>query len=238
MRYIDFHTHILPEMDDGAQTVEEAIEMLKTAYESGAQTVILTPHYQSQIPIADFLKRRAEKLRDLKQAMKKDGGNFPKLLLGAEVMLDCVLSEEEDLDKLCIEGTNLLLIELPYSNWNKWHVDEVYHIIAKRNITPVIAHVERYVKKIKDIEKLDPYISVGANFQINAESFLKLKGKRVIRALAAEGLICAIASDCHDNKGRNANMKKALSELARKFGDPFIEFMYKKTEKLLKDHTL
>ncbi len=238
MRYIDFHTHILPEIDDGAQSVDEAIAMLKTAYDCGATTVVLTPHYHSQIPISEFLKKRAEKLDVLKQAMKQDGGSFPKLLAGAEVMLDCVLSQEEDLDELCIEGTNLLLVELPYANWNKWHADEVHNIVSKRNITPVLAHIERYITTLKDFDKLEPYIFAGANFQVNATPFLKRKGKRIIRALAAEGLICAIGSDCHDTKDRSADITKSLREFSKKFGEPFIEFMYQKTERLLKDHTL
>ena len=87
------------------------------------------------------------------------------------------LSENNDLEKLCIEGTDLLLLELPFPAWNKWHIQEVYNIIAKQDVTPVMAHIERYLNKPKEIEKLDQLISVGAKFQMNAPSFLTLFGK-------------------------------------------------------------
>lgn len=235
MRYIDFHTHIVPEIDDGAQTVEDAIAMLKTARACGAETVILTPHYHATMPIAEFCARRDEKVALLKSAMEKDGGEFPAILCGTEVLLDDAISEREDVSKLCIEGTELLLLELPYTSWCSWHYQEVYRIIARRNLTPVMAHIERYLSKPKDIDKIDRLITIGAKFQINAGSFLTFSGKRIIRTLAAEGLISAIGSDCHNLTSRSPDITRALSVLAKKFGDPFIDYLYNKSKNLLSD---
>ena len=238
LRYIDFHTHILPEMDDGAETIEDALSMLKAAKESGAETVILTPHYQYGMPVSDFCNRRREKLSLLKAAMRKDGGSFPNLLVGAEVLIDGALSDLPDLSRLCIEGTDLILLELPYSHWNDWHFQEVYRIIAERNLSPVMAHIERYLKKAEDIAKIDKLISIGARFQINAQPFLTFSGKRVIRTLAAEGLISAIGSDCHDMKHRSPDITRATNVFAKKFGDPFFDYLYNKTSKLLSEHSI
>lgn len=233
MKYIDFHTHITPETDDGAKSVDEAVEMLKTAYVSGAQTVILTPHYRARESIADFCTRRNGKIATLRNAMKKSGGAFPALRIGAEVPLSDELADNGDLKKLCIDGTDLLLTELPFPTWNRWHVQEIHSMIVKQNITPVMAHIERYLKKPQDIEKLDPLISVGVKFQVNASSFLTFSGKRVIKALAREGLICAIGSDCHNMTTRSPDIDRAVTSMARCFGDVFISDLFKSSAQLL-----
>ena len=238
MRYIDFHTHILPGMDDGAETVEEAVSMLKIAGKCGAETVVLTPHYSAVDSISDFCEKRSEQYALLKNAIKEDGGAFPRLLLGAEVLLDAGISDKEDLKKLCVEGTNLLLIELPYSSWYDWHFQEVYRVITERNLSPVMAHIERYMKSPKDLAKIDRLISISAHFQINAESFLTFSGRRIIRELAAEGLISAIGSDCHGLRLRTPDISFALTTFAKKFGDPFIDYLYHKTDKLMSKHSI
>ncbi len=238
MRYIDFHTHILPEMDDGAKTLDESISMLKTAYACGAETVILTPHYLPDTSISEFCARRDEKLTQLRRAMKKDGGNFPKLLCGAEVLLSATLSEQEDLPKLCIEGTDLLLLEIPYTSWNKWNLREIHEIVITRNLTPVMAHIDRYLRRPKDLDKIDRLITYGAKFQVNAQSFLTFSGRRVFRALAAEGLISVIGSDCHDVKKRSADINRALTAMAKKFGEPFIDYLYERTSKMLTEFSI
>ncbi len=233
MRYIDFHTHITPEIDDGANSIGQAVEMLQTAAESGAQTVVLTPHFLSHDTISAFCSRRDQKISALKQALTDNGSAFPKLLAGAEVLLNGPLSEKEDLPRLCVEGTDVILLELPYPSWEKWHIQEVYHIIARHNLTPVMAHIERYLEKPKDIEKLDWLISLGAKFQINAPSFLTFSGKRVIKALAREGLICAIGSDAHNTTTRTPDISRAVHALNKSFGDSFLDDIFERSSKLL-----
>ncbi len=233
MEYIDFHTHILPEIDDGAKSVSESIEMLKIAKLCGAQTVILTPHYNADVSIGEFCKKRDEKLALLQNEMRSSGGDFPEIRVGAEVYINTALSEIPDLKKLCISGTNLLLLELPYTTWNIWHYNEVYNIAQKHDIVPVIAHIERYLQGPKDIKKLEPFADIGAQFQVNAESFLSVYGKKIIRGLAAEGYISAFASDCHNLFDRSPDISRALKVLAKKFDESFIEYIYEKSTNLL-----
>ncbi len=233
MRYIDFHTHIVPKMDDGAQTMEESLRMLLTAKASGADAVVLSPHFLNQESIYDFCRLRDQKIADLKKEMAKTGDQYPALLAGAEVYLGCTLSEVDDIENLCIEGTNTILLELPYPFWNKWHIQEVYHLIARRNLTPVMAHIERYLKSPKDIEKLDRLISVGAKFQVNASSFLTFSGRRVIKALAQQGLIAAIGSDCHDERYRTADLTRPLCKMEKQFGDGFFQYVFNESHTLI-----
>lgn len=235
MRYIDFHTHILPKIDDGAKSLNESVEMLRTAKRCGAELVVLTPHYTSDISIAEFCELRQKKYLELKAEVLKNKDEFPKLLLGAEVLVNNALSENDDIKSLCISETNLLMVELPYDKWQKWHYNEVYNLVAKHSITPVIAHVERYLTKVEDLKKLEPLISVGAKFQINADSFLSFFGKRIIRELAAMGLISAIGSDCHGATFRSPDISRAISVFSKKFGEPFMDYLYEKSSKLLNE---
>ena len=234
--YIDFHTHILPEIDDGSHSVAMSLEMLSMAENCGADTVILTPHVNASSDFELFLGMRNDKYSQLKAAIDEKMLICPDILLGAEVQLDAALSEKENVSSLCIEGTELLLLELPYTQWNSWYNHEVYNIISKHEVIPVMAHIERYFRSPEDLKKLDALISFGVKFQVNASSFLSLTSRRIIRALAAEGLISAIASDCHNLHLRSPNIKRALNTFENKFGDGFLDYMYNKTNTLLEDH--
>lgn len=231
--HIDFHTHILPEIDDGAKDMETALSMLGLSFECGAEAVVLTPHVSSEADIGSFLSERDRILADLKVAMKKNPHPYPDIFVGAEVALNGPLSEKENVTSLCIEGTDLLLLELPYTSWTSWYNNEIYNLISKHNVTPIMAHIERYLKGPKDINKLSALVSFGVKFQVNASSFLSFNGRRIIRELAAEGLISAIGSDCHNLSKRSPDISKALRLFDKKFGEDFLEHMFNKTLTLM-----
>lgn len=235
--YIDFHTHIIPDIDDGSKSIEMSLEMLRIANENGAKTVILTPHIDASSDFDEFLQIRNQKYEALKKAIKDSGQKCPNLLLGAEVLLDCPLSEREDVRSLCIEGTELLLLELPYTQWNSWYKREIHNIITNHGVIPVLAHIERYLTSPKDVEKLEPLASMGAKFQINASSFLSFSGRRIIKALASSEFVSAIASDAHNLSYRSADISKALNAFEKKLGTEFIDYIYEKTSELLQNYS-
>ncbi len=236
--YIDFHTHILPDIDDGARDISMSLDMLAIAEKNDADTVILTPHVNASSDFECFLNARNERFCKLQKAIADSRMNCPELLLGAEIQLDTSLSERENVRSLCIENTELLLLELPYTPWSSWYNHEIYSIISKHEVTPVMAHIERYIRSPKDIKKLDSLVSFGVKFQINASSFLSFSGRRIIRELAAEGLISAIASDCHNLTRRSPDISKALKAFSNKFGEDFIEHIYNKSIMLLDTHKI
>jgi len=236
--YIDFHTHILPEIDDGARNINMALSMLEFAYTREAETVILTPHVCASSDFADFLSVRNDRFKKLTSAIASAHIQCPELMLGAEVLLDCSLAEKENVRSLCIEGTELLLLELPYTPWNSWYNHEIYNIMSKHEVVPVMAHIERYLRGPKDLKKLDALISFGVKFQVNASSFLSFNGRRIIRELAAEGLIHAFASDAHNMSLRSPDMSRAFKAFDRKFGEDFIDHIYTKTQKLIDDNRI
>lgn len=236
--YIDFHTHILPHIDDGAKDTEMALAMLGKADECGAELIVLTPHVSYDANIETFITTRNEEIRMLKDAARESGVNFPKILAGAEVALSGALSERDNVRELCIEGTELILLELPYTSWSPWYNNEIYNLISRHNVTPVMAHIERYIKKPQDIEKLSTLVSLGVQFQINARSFLTFSGKKIIRELAAEGMISAIGSDCHDTGKRSPDISQALNTMEKKFAEGFLEYIYHKNKSLLEKYKL
>lgn len=233
MRYVDFHTHILPEIDDGANSVEQALTMLKVAKNCGAETVVLTPHYSSIYSISDFCALRDEKVAILKDAMASCKEDLPNIRVGAEVLMDSILSDQDDLSKLCIEGTETIMLEFPHHGYEKWHLREVHNIVTAQNLTPLIAHVERYIGKPKHVEKLECLISYGAKFQINASSYRGFLGKRIINALVREGFVSAIGSDCHNDTTRTPNIARPLSLMENYFSGAFFDMIYNRSCKLL-----
>ena len=231
--YIDFHTHIIPKIDDGAKDVDMALAMLRTAHKSGAKKVILTPHYSTHADIGEFFCLRERRVNLLKTAMQENPEDYPEILVGAEVAMDGALTDIDDISPLLIEGTDLILLELPYTAFSSWYNNVIYDIIVTHNVTPIMAHIERYLDSPKDVEKLGTLASFGVKFQINAPSFLSHSGKKIIKALSETGLISSIGSDCHNLDTRSPDIEKALALMDKKLGHGFSDFIYEKTTELL-----
>lgn len=208
---IDFHTHILPMIDDGSQSIEQSLEMLKMLKKQGVETVVLTPHYYpDEQNIEEFLDIRNRQYKKLCEATA--GGKYPQLRLGAEVMLDYELSNLKDLDRLCIEGTNFLLLEMPYTLWSSNHLDCINHILATYNIVPVIAHIDRYLK-LHNPKLIDEVLNMEVLVQCNADSLVNLKTRWTMLKMLKHGKIHFIGSDCHNTTTRKPNMEKAMKVL-------------------------
>lgn len=110
---VDFHTHILPGIDDGSKTVEESIALLRMEAEQGITHVVATPHFYARYDDpSHFLQKRDRAERLLRQEMEKYPG-MPKLTVGAEVYFFRGMSECEFLPRLTIGTESCILIEMP-----------------------------------------------------------------------------------------------------------------------------
>lgn len=144
-RMIDFHTHILPEMDDGSESVEESIQMLELSAQQGVKWMVATPHfYADREDPKTFLERRHEAHVRLEQGI---GGreNLPKIMLGAEVRYYEGISQSRELQKLKIEDSNLLLLEMPFIPWSDRMLHELVLAQKRSGLQIVLAHIERYL---------------------------------------------------------------------------------------------
>lgn len=215
---IDFHSHVLPKMDDGSRSTEQSLEMLKASWNQGIDQMVATSHYyRSREDIASFLSRRAASYARLQDVLSQlpDDVSVPELRLGAEVAFFYDMSADPDLEKLRTEGTRYILIEMPFSPWSSGILNEIYAVISRVRLTPLIAHIERYPDFDHGWEKLEELAAMGAVFQINADLLFQWKTRR--RALKIlKGGNCVIGSDCHNTSDRPQQIGKALKIAERK----------------------
>ena len=216
----DLHTHILPGMDDGARDVSESISLLRMEREQGVDAVALTPHfYRHEETVGRFLRRRQRAAASLEDALSKlpeeERRNMPRLLLGAEVAIVPHMADWEQLPELCIGQTKNLLLELPLTLWNGQIIREIYDLINHTGITPVIAHLERYLN-CQRREMIDEVLNLGVPVQITGAVLERWIDRRRVLSLMRKGGDWLIASDCHRIDSRPPTMRTALEALEKK----------------------
>lgn len=222
---IDYHSHVLPCIDDGSSSPEESVAILKQSAKQGVSLMIATPHfYFHQYKDADdFLAARSASRQMLDSYIKKEDcfSEIPHLLMGAEVHLSPEVASMPDLNKLCIEGTNYILLELPFQPWSPWVYQSVFEIISKHNLQPILAHLERYLPMNND--NLPQLLSMEVYVQVNADSVCGFFTFHDVKKLYNSGLPLLIGSDVHNINVRKTHFGKAVKKAERKFGSEFFE---------------
>lgn len=238
MNKVDFHTHIIPYIDDGSKNLDVSLGLISEAVRQNITDVVLTPHFKGhEKDVSSFVKARSEEFCRLNDYLNENDVIPPKIYLGAEVLLNHGLSEYTNIHALCIENTNYMLLEMPYIVWYEWVFDEIYSIIHQRGITPIIAHIERYPFEKVDWNKYERLFSMDVVLQFNAESFCKFSTRRLIHQIVkkAEGLPVVIGSDCHDLKYRNICMDKAYKIIKKSFGSHFLNKIFETSKLIIKN---
>lgn len=219
----DFHSHILPGIDDGSATVEESIAMLKMEAEQGVTHVVATPHFYPnyQSPEA-FLEKRNRAEEKLRQEMKKYEG-LPQLSVGAEVYFFHGMSQSDCLKLLTIGKKECILLEMPEFAWTDSMYREIQDIRVQQGITPIIAHVDRYLSFFRGREIPKRLESLPVLVQANASFFLqRATAGRACRMLK-DGQIHVLGSDCHNLTSRVPNLGDAVSVIRKRLGEDAIE---------------
>lgn len=210
---IDIHSHILPGIDDGAKDIETSLKMLKLAEASGTEIIVATPHY---------IKNRYENTYEateviynkLKLEAKAAGINI-EILLGQEVMLEkhsLELCKEKKLRG--INCSRYMLVEFPMDKLPADALDLIYEL-RLQNITPILAHPERYMYVLEDITQINDFAEEGCLFQINTGSLQGIFGKKVQSAateLISHGMVNFIASDAHSINKRCPGLSEGFRE--------------------------
>ena len=203
---VDFHTHILPGMDDGSADPAESAAMLAEEARQGVDLVVLTPHfYATENSPRQFLARRSAAYQRLMQVIRPE---FPQLRLGAEVQYFEGMSRAESLDGLTVEGTPLLLLEMPFSRWPSRTVSEVLELNDRQGVQVVLAHVERYLPMQYE-EAWRTFAENGVLMQASASAFRSWGKRRKIRSMMRDGMIQFFGSDCHNMDDRPPNLNAA-----------------------------
>lgn len=227
----DFHSHILPSMDDGSRSVDESLKMLGELSLQGISRVIATPHfYANDESVFDFLGRRREAFEKL-SAELTDG--MPEVLLGAEVRYYDGISRLAEMKSLCIQGTDLFLLEMPEKRWTEYTLRELEDIACAGRVTLVLAHVDRCMEyqKADTIYRLN---SNGVMMQLNAEYFSHFFTRRKAVSMMKNGMVQFIGSDCHNMTDRKPEIGKAYKVIKNRLGSEFTDSLKIYTNEIFK----
>ena len=206
---IDFHSHILPEMDDGADSLETSLALLRESKAQGVDVICSTSHfYADEEDPQSFLARRAEACQVLKGAVG-DSKEYPKILLGAEILYFPGIGMSEEIKSLCLTGTPFLLIEPPMMPWSESMLDDVEQCYESLHCIPVIAHIDRYMRVLRDYKLFDRVKDRKILVQVNASFFLHRDTVDFALQCLREGRFQFIGSDCHNLFDRYPNMGEA-----------------------------
>ncbi len=232
MPLVDFHTHILPGIDDGSRSVEQSIAMLQNEARQGIRKVIASPHfYPNHESPQRFLAKRQEAEKRLREAMK-DVPDLPEVLVGAEVYFFEGISDCEFLHDMAIAGTDYVMIEMPMKPWSDRNLQELVGIRQKQKLTPIIAHMDRYMRPFQNHKIPDQLADLPVLIQVNAE-FFKGWNQRLALRLFKHKMIHLIGSDCHNLNTRMPNMELAVQALTRAYGEDALQQIIRTEEKIL-----
>jgi len=209
-KIIDFHSHILPGIDDGSSSLEESIAILRMEAEQGIEHVVATPHFYARHDTPkEFLVRRKNAEDRLREEMEKHTG-LPKLSVGAEVYFFPGISDCDSLWELTIGKKGCMILEMPVSPWPERMYQEVENIHDKLGILPIIAHVDRYIRPFRTYGIPEKLRELPVLVQANASFFLRSSTRRMALRMLRKDQIHLLGSDCHNLLDRPPNLGDAL----------------------------
>ncbi|MCP5111509.1 MAG: exopolysaccharide biosynthesis protein [bacterium] len=221
---IDIHSHILPGLDDGSQSLEESLEMLEVAVESGTTDIVATPH--SNIEYTYDREVVDAKIAELAAASH---GNL-RIHRGCDLHLtfDNINDAVADPARYSINGKGYLLVEfsdlLIFKN-----TDEIFDLLLEGGMVPVITHPERNYLLQQRLAEIERWVERGCLLQVTGQSLLGRFGKRAKRfsqTLMDRGMVHVIASDAHDPKDRSPNLAPPFEHVQKKYGQEWADTLF------------
>lgn len=206
---VDYHAHILPGCDHGSDCVETSLKQLGMARDAGIDTICATPHfYPNNESVHTFLDRRQRTYEEL----ETEAADGPKVILGAEVLICDGMDRLDGLMELCLQGTNELLLEMPFYKWpaNIW--DTLFRLIEIDDLQIVIAHADRY--PAADIEVL---IDAGVPLQLNACALTRFFKRSRYLSWIDKRYVSYIGSDIHGLGDGYRDFAKCADVLKRRY---------------------
>ena len=211
MKICDIHTHILPGVDDGAQSLSQALQMLENAVASDVECLILTPHCnRMNMPSIANLRQQFQLLR------QASAGIPITLALGAEVhVTDRLPALLQEGAFLTLNGSRYLLTEFPVNCRQDAFLPVLEQILCLGYV-PVVAHPERYDAVTRNPALVIPWLERGCHIQLTGASVVGKYGNRIRQTsdyLLKNGLVCCVASDAHGAVNRSNNLLEVQAYL-------------------------
>lgn len=226
MQIFDLHTHILPNVDDGAKDMQEALEMLNNAVASDVTDLVVTPHSVAGGAWENF---RSDELLNAFKRLKKQAENIPiNLYLGAEVHIndgffDCLKARKFK----SLNDSRYLLTEFGV-NFDGYMFCDVLKGILSEGYIPLIAHPERYTAVIKNPQIVEEWLDLGCHIQLTGGSIMGVFGKKVrntAEILLKNDLVCCVASDAHGTNHRSGYLLDVCTYLSLYFGKQYAKIL-------------
>lgn len=223
--YIDMHCHIVPDVDDGAGSIDEMKQMLKIAYDEGIRCIIATPHHHPRRgrTAPEIIRRQAALL----QKAAHDIDEHFRIYLGTEIYFgqDVVRKLKED-RILTMNKRNYVLVEFspsdPYS-----YIRQGLQQLQMGGYEVILAHVERYSCITDEPELAEELHDMGIYLQVNAGSICgDRRMKKFIKFLMDEDLLFCVGTDAHNMKSRAPRMKKAADYVKKKYGEDYMRRIF------------
>lgn len=236
---IDMHSHILPGIDDGSESVEESLEILKKMSSLGFRSIVATPHYITGSSFRHNNTKKEALVKEIQTLLDEQHIDM-KIYLGNEVYIDNeILSLIEKNEIACIHHSKYILIELP-RNGKINDLDQMIFTLRSKGIVPIIAHPERYHCLQEDVALIDELVEKGALLQVNFESLDGKYGKnekKLAEYLLKNQKLHFLGSDIHHEDSqffkRLPTLKKAIIKFLGE--EKFREVTYDNPLHVLKD---
>lgn len=228
MKSIDIHNHIVYGVDDGAQTVEDTLSLLRQAVDDGIEKIVLTPH---------FIENRFENTKDVIEKKKQE---IDRLVvehnLNIEVFYGCEifitsdsLKKVNNKEVVTLNNSKYVLVETNRAYlYHSYTFDDALYNFRIDGYRPVIAHPERYEEVAKNPNKVHEWVSDGCYIQVNATSLLNNKKEsfKVAKKLLDHGLVHVVATDAHDLNYRPAMLSQARKFVTKHYGEQMAEDLF------------
>jgi len=204
----DYHCHILPGIDDGAYDVDTSLAMIETMKEQGVERIIATPHFYAyeERSLTEYLIRR-----EIAYESIADFAAVQNIMLGAEIAIEHGISKIHGIDRLAVEDTGNILLELPFRDLEDWMLEEIDAIASEYGLTVILAHVHRYLEYYS-AENMEKLLKTDAVFQFNNEAFLLERNRDLLKQLIDDKKRIVFGSDAHNMGARRPNWDMLLEE--------------------------
>jgi protein-tyrosine phosphatase len=236
---IDIHCHILPGVDDGAQSLSDSLTMARKAVEQGIHKIVATPHHLTSSyvnPKPSIIDR----VKELNEALREEKIDL-EVLPGQEVRIHGEMVEGYEAgDILPVNHTPYILVEFP-SNHVPRYTEKLFYDLQVNGLIPVIVHPERNQEIIEHPELLYQLVKKGAMTQITAGSVCGDFGKKIKNfslQLVEANLTHFIATDAHNTTNRTFKMREAYGIIERKYGNELLYYFEENTALLIEGLTV
>lgn len=237
---IDIHSHIVPGIDDGAKTDEDALAMARAAVEEGITTIVATPHHKN----GNYENTKQQIVAHVTQLNKLFiEQNIPlSVLPGQEIRINGDLLKDYQAGELVplADDSRYLLIEFPANHVPKY-AEQLLFDMQLKGLVPVIAHPERNAEIIERPEILYQFVKKGALVQLTAASMSGHFGKNIKKfslQLIEANLAHFIASDAHNTTSRSFRMREAYATIEKEFGASTVYLFQENAELLVRNQTV